>query len=309
MGHINIIGKKVSEILLLPEFEKLTCGEISKMFNRSFVPIDLSISLAIVVSEIVLTNVGRVIAFGDDGPIGVLSQSRIVNVLNPCLSSSRYGLKSIAELNIGLSETKCFQDSVTVSHVFNYLQGKAIPTVAICDDSWKFIGVVSVSDLRKVETLEMLAGGLDCEVSLKEFLQPTILKMKSTSTQYPIIVSTIQPFSDVLEIFQKRKVHHILLADNSTASESGQLGDRVVRVITLMDVLELVYNNFIKVKERKLSKGSHHHHHHHNHSTQDHDNINNQDQVKERKSPKGSHHHHNHNLDYRKKSEKTLEKK
>lgn len=361
-------GKKVSEILCLPEFERLTCGQVSEMFRRPFVPIDLSISLENAISELVLSDVKRLIAFGPDGqPVGVLSQSRIVFGLSSYLIASHVGQETIEQLfkfgdesddsesfgfevarrdgraderdefdlahsprslphsphppshrrsgskdekqlrfgslhssgdilnnsnsqhpgptsplrhsssstspgshsptmqhnrahaeKLTLAETRCFPDTETVSSVFNYLQRKKISAVAVCDASWKLIGVVSVSDLRKVETLEVLSGGIDCELPISEFIAPVVERMREQSQPYPVIIPRTCSLAVALCNMQRYKIHQIFVCDSPVVG--GNMKERCVRVITLMDIILVVHRHFIerpceKKKKHRKSKG------------------------------------------------------
>jgi hypothetical protein len=359
---ISHTGQKVSEILCLPEYECLTCGQVSETFRRSFVPIDLSISLENAIAELVLSDAKRLIAFGaDTQPVGVLSESRIVFSLSSYLIASSLGHETVEQLfrigdeendseslgfdeyrreeeekeeetethnlrasqqhvaisnspimsppsspsrrnskgecrhrhgmlglsgdlsksgtrhnsassspsspphhprntngndKLPLAETKCFPDTETVSAVFNYLQGRRISSVAVCDAAWKIVGAVSVSDLRKVETLEVLSGGIDCELPISEFIAPTVARTKALAQPYPVIVTRACTLAVVVANFQQYKIHQIFVSDSPIVT--SVVRERCVRVITLMDVILLVHRHFIERHEKKAKHHSKH---------------------------------------------------
>lgn len=258
---------KLADILLHSEFEKFTCGQVSSLYNRSIVPIDLFISLENAINEIVSTGVPRLIAFDHNVlPIGVLSQSRIVATVSPLLINTSFALTPISELKVGLKYTTSFHDSDTLSTVFNHLQNRNLNSVPVLGRDMFVMGMVSTSDLRKVETLDSLAGGADCEVVLRDFLEPTIEKMKKLGVQYPVMATRQSPLSEVIANFQLYKIRQIFICEEKVADGERFKYKAVVGVVTLCDILQLVQKHFIDqqplpsthkhVKKESMSKSS-----------------------------------------------------
>lgn len=236
----------LADILLHSEFEKFTCGQVSGTYNRNIVPIDLIISLENAINEIVLTDIPRLIAFDQTGvPVGVLSQSRIISSLSPFLINSCFSLQTVADLKLGLKHISIFHDSDTISSVFSHLQHKNLNSVPVVGRDLCLVGTVSTSDLRKIETLEVLAGGVDCELYLKDFLEPTIQKMKQLGVQYPIIATRESTLSEIISNFQQCKIRQIFICEEKIPDGEHFKYRAVIGVITLADILQLVQRFFI----------------------------------------------------------------
>jgi len=104
---------------------------------------------------------------------------------------------------------------------------------------------------KKIEKLDVLSG---CEeLTIRDFLDPTIQHMKEQQLDYPVFVTPHTLFKDVLNFLTTRKLRQIYICEDPVESRTRTI---FLGVITHFDIISLIQSEFIEsqVKEKTMRK-------------------------------------------------------
>jgi len=135
--------------------------------------------------------------------------------------------KTVQELKLGLRHVHTVTNGTQALQAFKILIRESVSGVAIVDDDNKVIGNISASDLKLI--------GYDMELYSKLFgTVADFVKQKelfSNLSAIPITTAPSSTFKEILELFEKHKVHRIYVVDDTKPLP-------LVGVITQGDVLK-----------------------------------------------------------------------
>jgi len=91
------------------------------------------------------------------------------------------------------------------------------------------------------------------ELTIRDFLDPTIQHMKEQQLDYPVFVTPHTLFKDVLNFLTTRKLRQIYICEDPVESRTRTI---FLGVITHFDIISLIQSEFIEsqVKEKPMRK-------------------------------------------------------
>jgi len=180
------------------------------------------------VCEILASGVHRVPVVDTESKIvNIISQSTIINFLNLHMKDIAEGFKpTIKELHIGTRPVVSVSKTTSAIETFRLMDNRKISGVAVVDETGKFIGNTSASDLKlfvKTLSLDIL------NYPIMEYLKK--IRQEAIEIQSPTIsCSTHDSLAIVIGKLASTKVHKIFVADDSS-------GYKVECVVSITDII------------------------------------------------------------------------
>jgi len=152
--------------------------------------------------------------------LGMITQSRIVHLIASALEnlSDEVLNKTVEELQIGNPEVVTVKDTQMALEAFTVMRDKNIGAVPVVNQSGSLVGVMSVSDIRKIGYKMSFFQNLGLSVSdyLKMMRSHCVAKMNTKEQLSRPHIVTCNPsdtLSDVIKIMTMYRVHRIFLVD------------------------------------------------------------------------------------------------
>jgi len=196
--------------------------------------IDINDSIQSVIDHASFLNYHRIAIMKNGVAESILTQTRLLGYLykrNMSGYMGTLGSQTVGDLRLGIRAVHTVTNGTQVLQAFKKMVKEKISGLAIVDERNRLIGNLSASDLKLI--------GYDMELYAKLFgTVADFVKRKQASSQTPkeqIIVKLSTKFTEVLELFQKNKVHRIYVVD----------GDLLLGVITIGDILSCFQSPYL----------------------------------------------------------------
>jgi len=233
----EVIGIKpppdFSQLISNPTLRNHRCSELANISElASFIPIDSTVSLHIAVEETILSNLERLVVLNSDREIlGVLSQSRIVEIFSPAILLSDWVDLKLSELPICQAPSSIRSDK-TVLDAFKEIYRQKWRSIAIVNESDHLVGTISSSDLKHLKTFQIEFSAV-LNFSLDYFLSEVSIKIfrrSNPGAEYPLVFGLQHTVKDVIESMKKTHFHQYYVVQSK----------KPIGMITYFDILKLM---------------------------------------------------------------------
>jgi len=207
----------------------VTCTYLSR--RNAFHAVKASESL-LKVCQILAKGVHRVPVVDDAGNVvNIISQSMIVQFLAKNLEHLGPDFKkTIAELNLGTHPVVCVKHDTSAIETFRLMDNRKISGVAVIDDTGRFVGNTSASDLKMfMKTLSLETLKLPIVQFLKMIRQESVDDIASPAMGLAS-TETVEVAVGKLAV---TKIHKLFVADDND-------GYKPRAVVSITDVLRLL---------------------------------------------------------------------
>jgi len=206
------------------EIANVPCSKVANFSNRNpTLFMDYNESLQNVIDDIAFDNYHRIAIMKDNYVVGVLTQSTLLQFFyqNKLWESmGTLAIQSVESLKLGMRKVFQVTADTQVMQAFELMVKNQVSSLAVVDENNKIIGNLSASDLKII--------GYDMQLYSKLFGTVRDFLHKQLSTQYPITVTSSTVFSDVLAMFDQKKVHRVFVVNED---------QNLIGVITPGDIL------------------------------------------------------------------------
>jgi len=186
------------------------------------------------VAEILAQGVHRVPVVNENGEVvNIISQTTIITFFQKHHKElAHFTHKTVADLNLGSKPVICVDQNTKAIEAFRLMDNKKISGVAVVDETGRFVGNTSASDLKlflSSPSLELL------HTPILGFLNA--IRQQSIDIKSPTIsCSTHDSFDTLIGKLASTKIHRLFIADDNS-------GYRPIAVISITDILRYAVKN------------------------------------------------------------------
>jgi len=196
--------------LIQSKISQLSCeiGSLDKPFN-----VMACDKLSTAVQTMIKHKAHRVLVLNSDGkPESLITQSRVVQLLSMMSSSNK--LKTVGQLELVKKKVVSISKEKKALHAFQLMKSHKVSAVAVVDEDDRFVGDISVSDIKVLGQNMESVSSLNAPISafLREIQKNGGMDNETSGTLCCSLSSTLDY---ALEQLSHRKIHRLFIVDSS----------------------------------------------------------------------------------------------